>query len=408
MSAVYNPDVNFGENPFLEGLDAEALKMVRAAEAMVPMLAERAEEVDRSGHVSSEVFKQLADAGFIRLLVPKRLGGAQQTLQALMAVGSALGRGCGSTAWMTQIVAGSSFLLSLFCERAQREAWEGNPDAGACAAQTKPTAMARVDGGYRISGRWSYLSGLEHAGWALLGVPDMSSSPPEILFNMVPVADGVIEHTWKVAGMRGTASNTLVLEDYFVPDHRVLSLTRAMEGEPATEYRDELLSRASFGPAVEVGLLAAPLGLTQAAIEYVLKLAPKRGITYSTYPSQSASGGFQVQVAQATVKFNAARTLTVQAVREIDAAAAQNRQLSYSDRTRIRAMLGFISSLLREAMQILIHAHGSSSFAESSPLQRMWRDLNVGASHGMITDMFGYELYGKALVGSNERLAPLV
>ena len=408
MSSVSHAEVDLGRNPFLDGLDAEALKLVSAAEALVPVLAERAEEVDRSGHVSRETFKQLADAGFIRLLVPKRLGGAQQTLQTLMAVSAVLGRACGSTAWMTQIVAGSSLLLSLFGERAQREAWDGNPDAGACAAQTKPTAMTRVDGGYRISGRWSYMSGVEHASWAMVGVPDTSSSPPDVLFNLVPVADGVIEQTWNVVGMRGTASNTLVLEDYFVPDHRTLSVTKVMAGEPPTEYRDEPNARVSFGPAIEIGLLAAPIGVTQAALEYVLKLAAKRGITYSTFPSQSASGGFQMQVAEAAAKFNAARILTADLVREVDKAAAENRQIDYVNRTRIRAMLGLAGSLLREAMQILTHAHGSSTFAEASPLQRMWRDVNVATSHGMVTDMFGYELYGKALVGSSERLAPLV
>ncbi|HKP78360.1 MAG TPA: acyl-CoA dehydrogenase family protein, partial [Phenylobacterium sp.] len=225
---------------------------------------------------------------------------------------------------------------------------------------------------------------------------------------LVPVADGVIEQTWNVVGMRGTASNTLVLEDYFVPDHRTLSVTKVMAGEPPSEYRDEPNARVSFGPAIEIGLLAAPIGVTQAALEYVLKLAAKRGITYSTFPSQSASGGFQMQVAEAAAKFNAARILTADLVREVDKAAAENRQIDYVNRTRIRAMLGLAGSLLREAMQILTHAHGSSTFAEASPLQRMWRDVNVATSHGMVTDMFGYELYGKALVGSSERLAPLV
>ena len=408
MSVVSHTKIDLGKNPLLEGLDARALQLVSAAEALVPALAARAAEVDRSGQVSAETFKQLAEAGFIRLLVPKRLGGEEQSLQALMAVGATLGRGCGSTAWMTQIVAGSSLMLSLFSERAQHEAWERNPNAGACASQSKPDKVVRVEGGFRITGRWSYLSGVQHAGWAMLAMPDPAAAPPEVFYGLVPVAEGTIEHTWNVVGMRGTASNTLRLENYFVPDYRVLSISKAMAGEPATPYRNERLSRISYGPAVEVGLIGAPLGVTQAALEYVLSLAPKRGITYSTYPSQSVSGGFQIQLAQAAVKFNTARSLAAELVREVDQAAAQGLQIDYTNRTRIRATLGFASTLLREAMQILTHAHGTATYAEATPLQRLWRDVNVATSHGMTTDMFGYELYGKALVGSSERLAPLV
>lgn len=411
MSFGSQSEIDFGKNPLLDGLDARALELVNAAEKLVPVLAARAEEVDRSGHVSPEVFKQIADAGFVRLFVPRRLGGEEQGLQTLLAIGETLGRGCGSTSWMTLIVAGSSLMLSLFSERAQREAWEKNPSAGACASQSKPERVVRVDGGFRITGRWSYLSGIEHAGCAMVAMPVTPPPPdsePEILFGLVPVADGTIEQTWQVVGMRGTASNTLRLKDYFIPDHRVLSVTKAMAGEPATPYRNERFSQVTYGPAVEIGLVATPLGVTRAALEHVLRLAPKRAITYSTYLSQTASPAFQIQFAQAAVKFTSARTLAADLAREVDQAAAQKVQINYTNRTRIRATLGLISALLREAMQILVHAHGTATFAEANPLQRMWRDVNVSTSHGMITDMFGYELYGKALVGSSDRLAPLV
>ena len=404
-------DVGYGlgnTKTLLDGLDDEALALVDAADALVPVLEERAEEVDRSGHVSADVFKKLVDAGFIRVGVPKRLGGFGQRLQTLIAICAALGRGCGSTAWVTQIVAGSCMMVSLFGGRAQREVWEDNPDVGACASQGKPRTIARVEGGYRISGQWSYLSGVEHAGWALLGMLDTSATPPDMLFGLVPVADGIIEQTWNVAGMRGTASNTLVLDDYFVPDYRICSFSEVMEGNPPSEFRDEPVTRMPFGPAVELGLLGPPIGVVQGALEHVLKLSPKRGITYSTYPSQNVSTAFQVQVAEAAAKLEAARALTLRMSREIDNAALQNQRLEYIDNTRIRATIGCAGVLLREAMQILTQAHGTSTFAQANPLQRMWRDVNVGTSHGMVTAALGYEVFGKALVGSDERIAPLI
>ena len=399
--------IDWGKNPLLEGLDDRALQLVSAAEALVPLLEERADEVDRTGHVSADTFRRLSDAGFIRMFVPKRYGGEEQSLQAQVAVGAALARGCGSTAWMNQIVSGSSMMLSLFSEQAQKDAWGENPNAGACASQSRADKVERVEGGYRISGGWSYLSGVEHAGWAMVHfIPDAAN--PVVLLALVPVRDGKIEQTWNVVGMRGTASNTLRLENYFVPDHRVLSIGEALTGNPATPFRNDRLSKVTYGPAVEVGLLATSIGVTQAALDYVLSKAPKRSIQYSTYSAQTQSPGFQIQLAEAGIKFTTARLIAADAIREVDYAAAQGYQIDYTNRTRIRAAIGFSAKLLRDALQILTQAHGTSTFGESNPLQRYWRDVNVATSHGMTTESFGYELYGKALIGSDERLAPLV
>ena len=396
-------------NALLAGLDSEALKLVSAAEALVPTLAEHADEVDASGHISPEVFKQIVDAGLLRVCVPKRLGGHQQKLQTQLAISAALGRGCGSTAWVTQNISSTALLVGRLSERAQREIWEPNPDIGICASQSLPTAVTRVDGGYRISGRWGFLSGVEQAGWAGLMMPVFDDpSSPEMLMGLLPVADHTISPTWNVIGMRGTASNTLVVEDYFVPDHRVLSFTKAMAGICPTEYPDEALYRTPVAPSLSLILLGAPIGIAQAALEHVLNAADKRGIAYSTFPSQSASTGFQLQIAEAALKIDAACLFAAQSARDLDDAAVNGGELDYSSSTRIRASVGHASQQLREALQILVNAHGTATFGESNPLQRMWRDLNTATSHGMLTPTLGYEVLGKALVGSEERVAPLV
>ena len=396
-------------NALLTGLDSEGLRLVSAAHALVPTLAEHADEVDRTGHLSPDVVKQIIDARLMRVCVPKRLGGEQQKIQTQLAISAALGRGCGSTAWVVQNISATPILVGMFSERAQREVWEDNPDIGVCASQSLPTSVARVDGGYRISGRWGFLSGVEQAGWAGLMIPMFEDpSAPEFLFGLVPVSDHRIEQTWNVIGMRGTASNTLVVEDCFVPEHRVLSISKATTGVYATEYPDEHLYRTPVAPVLELILLGAPIGIAEGAVEHVLKMADKRGITYSTYPSQSASTGFQIQVAEAALKIDTARLFAAQIARELDSAAIHGGLPDLTNRTRIRAAIGFASQQLREAMQILVNAHGTATFGESNPLQRMWRDVNTATSHGMLTATLGYELYGKALVGSEDLIAPLV
>ncbi|MGQ4598401.1 acyl-CoA dehydrogenase family protein [Nocardia sp. R6R-6] len=391
------------------GLDDDALRLISAAEALVPTLAEHAAEVDRSGHISAEVYRQVVDAGLLRVCVPKRLGGEQQKLQTLVAISATLARGCGSTAWVTQNINGTALLVGMFGEQAQREVWEHNPDIGVCASQAMASQVTRDDGGYRISGRWGFLSGVEQAGWALLMMPIIADpAAPEFGPALVPVADGTVEQTWNVAGMRGTASNTLVLDDYFVPDHRVLSVTKALAGDYATEYRDEALYRTPLAPSLELGLAGTPLGVAEGALEYVLKLADKRGIAYSTFPSQSASTGFQIQVAEAALKIDTARLFIARLSRDLHDAATGRIVMEPADNARFRASVGFACQQLREAMQILMNAHGTAAFAEANPLQRMWRDVNTATSHGMLTPTLGYEIHGKALVGSSEVVAPLV
>lgn len=390
------------------GLDRDGLRLVNAAEALVPLLSEHAMDVDRSGHVPPEVFKHVVGAGLLRVCVPKRFGGEQQKTQTLLAISAALGRGCGSTAWIAQNISATAILVGMFCEEAQRDVWEGTPDIGICASQSPPKSMTRVDNGYRISGRWSYLSGVEQAGWALLMIPIADGPAREIAFALLPVTAGTVEHTWNVVGMRGTASNTLVLKDYVVPNHRVLSLTKALAGTYATEYPGETLYRTPIAPSLALGLLGAPIGMAQGALEHVLGFADKRSIAYSTFPSQSASTGFQIQVAEASLKIDTARLFAAQLARELDDAAKRGVLLEPTDSTRIRAAVGFACQQLREASQILANAHGTATFAEFNPLQRMWRDLNTATSHGMLTPMLGYEVYGKSLVGSKETVAPLV
>ena len=409
MSALSDNGYSLGNTKtLLLGLDDEALKLVGAADGLVSILAEHADEVDRDGHVSADVFRKLVAAGFMRIFIPKRMGGFGQGMQTMLAVAAALGRGCGSTAWVTMIVAGSNMMLNMFSGRAQIDAWGKNVDVGACTAQGKEVTVEPVDGGYRVSGQWPYLSGVEHATWALVQMLDTSIDPPNLLFGLVPVAAGTIEQTWNVAGMRGTASDTLVLKDYFVPSHHTCSFLDALAGNPASEFRDEPITRIPLGPAIELGLLGPPIGVVQAALEHVLKLAPNRKITLSSYASQSASTMFQVQVAEAAAKLEAARALTVLMTKEVDSAAVENRKLEYVDHARIRATIGSAGAMLREAMQILTQAHGTSTFAQANPLQRMWRDVNVATSHSMVTEGLGYEVYGKALVGSDERIVKIV
>jgi alkylation response protein AidB-like acyl-CoA dehydrogenase len=213
-----------------------------------------------------------------------------------------LGKGCGSTSWAMSLINICAWLPGLFPERTQEEVWGQNPDEGWAAGSLAPNGTGRrTDGGYVVSGSWPWSSGCLHAQWGAVGtlVTDDTGEVEDLGLTLIPMEELRIEDTWFVAGMRGTGSNTLVADEVVVPEHRFLSYPRAFQGEIGSEHTDEALYRSAFVPVTILILVGPQLGLASAAPELVLEQAPRRRITHTHFEQQSASTGFQMQLAEA-------------------------------------------------------------------------------------------------------------
>jgi alkylation response protein AidB-like acyl-CoA dehydrogenase len=134
----------------------------------------------------------------------------------------------------------------------------------------------------------------------------------------------------------------------------------------------------------------------------------KRGITYTTYGRQADSSVFQHHIAEAALKIESAWLHAMRAAKDIDETAAAGKQMDYLTRTRIRGESGYAAKLVREAVDALVSVAGASSFAESNPIQRMWRDANVATRHAMLATAPDLEMYGRALVGVEGNIAPVI
>jgi alkylation response protein AidB-like acyl-CoA dehydrogenase len=156
-------------------------------------------------------------------------------------------------------------------------------------------------------------------------------------------------------------------------------------------------------------VLAGPqLGMGRAALDLVTGKAAKKPIAYTFFETQAESVAFQLQVADAATKVDVATLLCHRAAADIDEAAARGEYLDYRTRARVRADAAYAAQSVVEALTTLMNAHGASGFADSSPLQRIWRDANVAARHAVISPAVGAEVYGKALLGVEEKITPLV
>ena len=255
-----------------------------------------------------------------------------------------------------------------------------------------------------MSGKWYFSSGSLHAHWAVLGVQETAENGAVVdrYIALVPMSELTIEDTWFTAGMRGTGSNCVVGKDVFVPNHRLLSVPSAIQGIVATELKDEISYRAPILSTAILTLVGAQLGLARAALNYVIEKAPQRGIAHTNFAKQTDSVAFQMEIAKAAMKIETAHLHAHRAAADIDNAALVGRVLDYNIRARVRADAAVTVKSVTEAINLLMTAHGAGSFANSSPLQRIWRDSNTAARHAVVQRAVNDEVYGKALLGTRE------
>src|SRR5262249_52640035 len=157
------------------------------------------------------------------LMQPSRWGGAEVDPGIFFEAQLALATACPSTAWVMGVVGVHSWQLALFPLAAQEEVWGSDPETLVSSSYAPTGKVERVDGGYRISGRWSFSSGCDHCQWVFLGgmvPPEREGAPPEMRTFLVPRSDYTIEDNWHVAGLKATGSKDIVIVGALVPEHR--------------------------------------------------------------------------------------------------------------------------------------------------------------------------------------------
>src|ERR1051326_4679747 len=384
--------------------------LAERALALRPLLTANAQETDTLRRLPDANVKALKDAGLCRLMVPKRFGGHQTSIRTYIEVMEALGRGCGSTSWVASLINVCAWLASLFPERAQQDIWSTDPDAWIAGSLAPHGAAVAVDGGWRVTGKWMWASGCMHAQWAACGI-HMNNAQGEIVnfgLSLMPMSELTIDDTGFVAGMKGTGSNTIVAKDVFVPEHRFLPYPSAFAGSYRTEYTDEIVYRVALVPVTILILVGSQLGMSQAALDFVIEKAGVRPVTHTNYTKQRESTGFQILLADAAMKIETARLHAYRPARDLDACAAAGRHPDVKERARVRADSALVAKYCREAVEILASAHGTSSMSDMNRLQRLWRDVHVASRHAITEWQVNLEIYGKALLGVEPNITPLI
>ncbi|HEV2636029.1 MAG TPA: acyl-CoA dehydrogenase family protein [Actinocrinis sp.] len=345
-----------------------------AMTGLLKLAGEQAAQADAEGRVSPEVIRAVVDAGFARWRVPARWAGADRSHAELTAAVARLGEECASTAWLASVAAYAARYLACLPEQGQADVWSDGPDALAAIVFKPLGTAAAVDGGFRLSGAWTYVSGAEHFDWAVVTGPapgPQSAGQPVRLFA-IPRRDYTVEYTWSSLGMRGTGSHTLVLDDVFVPEHRVCLREDAMRGAMVGHPGHTRLSN----PAVSGLMFTGPvLGAARAALALALELVS----VAPTGPRAAAGQPYQVDFARAAGEIDAAQLLLerIAAVADGDAVPPV-----LANRNRRDAALAL--QLLVGATDKLLRIGGTRVQEDGHPLGRHWRDVRSVSSHAVM------------------------
>lgn len=388
-----------------------ATELVARARELKPLLSRNAAAGEADRRVVEESIQAMTDAGLFKLAVPKRHGGYEASLRTMLEVSAEVAEADGGTAWVLALTNVCAWLTGLYPAKAQDEVFGADPDAKVSGVLAPTAESVKVDGGWQVTGKWYYNSGSWHATWAVLGIP-ITNDAGEVVdqgLALIPREDMDLHDTWFVAGMRATGSNCLIAEGIFVPEHRVMPVPPAITGVYPTEFVDtEPLYRSAFVPVLALVLVGPQLGMGRAALDFVLSKAAKKPISYTFFTSQNESVAFQLQIAHAARLIDTAHLHAYRAAADVDEAAASGVYPDFLTRARVRSDTGLVAECITSAIDILLSAHGAASFADVNPLQRIWRDSATAARHAVVLPVVGYEVYGKAILGIDEAITPLV
>jgi 3-hydroxy-9,10-secoandrosta-1,3,5(10)-triene-9,17-dione monooxygenase len=371
------------------------------ARALRPLLEKNAAETNRLRHVHPENVAAMKHAGFWEIARPARIGGAQLPLRALHRVTAELAQACPSSAWVLSVTSAHVWLLGLFSDAVQDEIAADDPDtvvSGTLAAQ----GVARpAPGGWRVSGRWQFASGCDHARWNMIGarVESDDAAAPKGVHVMAPTADYAIDDTWHVLGLRGTGSKDLVLDDVFVPAHRALPTSQLfLANGPDPGRHGSVLYWTPVSPGLAFHICGPVLGIAKGALAAHVAATRVRADKY-TGAQKAHSPGQHFRVAEADMAIRAAEALMEQVADAFDDCGARRALPDAARAAEITLLAAQAVKLCRDAVQRLYDGAGSNAAREGTPLAGFFRDMSVGSHHGIVDFDAAAEAWGRVLLG---------
>ena len=354
----------------------------RAAE-LVSILQEREAATNAARKVLPETIADFEEAGFFRILQPKKYGGYELPVDVYCDIARTLAQGCMSSAWVYGVIAVHNWQMALFDDRAAQDVW-GRDDSVRISSSYMPVGKVEVvEGGYRLRGRWAFSSGSDHCDWVILGAvvpPEGEGGRPEPRNFLVPRSDYRVVDNWDVMGLCGTGSNDIVIEDAFVPAHRTIREQDMFElACPGHAVHTAPLYKMPFAQLFNRTVSMTSIGaLRRAATIFIDATREKR----ATYTGDRLARDTTIQQVVAEVE----RTLDeIDLVVARDVAELMERAVSGDWPMKRRAELGLsttsiVSRCVTEIDKLMTFSGGKAIY-RGNPVQRAFLDIHCARAH---------------------------
>jgi len=394
-----NSDLPSGSDPD----DRAYVAMVARAEALIPRLRDRASRTEELRRLPPETERDLHEAGLFRILQPKRVGGSEFDYVALVDCADAIGQADASAAWNFANLSSHHWMLAMFDKRAQDLVWNKDVNALIASSFIFPAGRARkVDGGYLLRGSWPFSSGVDSCEWNMLASvvsSDDEADGIEYRIFLLNKSDYTIKDTWNAAGLRGTGSNDVEVDDAFVAEPMTIGVHELAGGPtPGSAVNPNPLYALPVFSLFPYVLSGVALGNAQACLDDYVDLARHRASTYNR-AKLSDLQSTQIKIAEASSKIDAARLIMRSTCIAAMAAARRGHVPDTAAKTKMRRDGAFSVNLCTEAVSLLFAASGARGLATSGALQRQFRDAHAINSHIAFNFDAAGTNYGRVALG---------
>ena len=378
--------------------------LIARARAMIPALAARAAGAQRARHQPAETIAEMQAAGFFRVLQPKRWGGYEMSLRTFFDIQIALAEGDMSPAWIYGVVGLHPWLLALLDDRAAIDIWGADSSTLICSSLAPGGTATPVDGGYRLRGRWKFSSGCEHCAWCVLGaqLPPAPDGVSERILLFLPQRDYRIVDTWHVAGLRGTGSHDIAVDDAFVPAYRTQSMLDNFHCRgPGQAVNDAPLYRIPFGQIFVRGVSTAAIGALRGMLDAVIDNSRRRVTRVGDKTAEDLAA--QLVCAEAADTIDEATTTLHRNFLDLEDYAARGETPPLALRLQYKYQSAAVMERCSALAARLFKLTGGSGLYDEYPFGRMLADINAGRQHNANQYETVARNWGAALLGLEPR-----
>jgi len=362
-------------------------QLIERSRKLVPVLRERAARTEELRRVPDETIADFVEAGFYRILQPAAYGGYEMSPLTLFRVVIELAKACPSSAWCLCLVTVHNWEASLMDPRAAEDLWGKDSSTRFSSSYAPFGKVTRVEGGYRLSGRWSWSSGADHCSWAILGgvVPGQSpTGMPDVRAFLVPRPDYRVEDVWHVLGLKGTGSNDIIVDDVFVPEHRTHQFAHSfMMADPGRAKFTSRNYKYPFGVIFAYSLSIVTIGMAEGALQAFEADMKTRLAAYDG--AKAMEDPFvRHRIAEADAIIRGLRARLEANFAEMDAIIDGGGEFALDLRVRNKWDAQWIAKEAQRAVDLLFKASGARGLRLDSPMQRYFRDVHAASNHAFL------------------------